>query len=96
MTITSQKVTLKEYLTNIDVICKHVMMSGENQHKVQTAGVRYRTNGVLKIIRARCILLFHVLSLYDKTDLAVLKGVIFALYLVVKASGENVIFRIEG
>ena len=40
--------------------------------------------------------LFHVLSLYDKTDLAALKGVIFALYLVVKASIENVIFRIEG
>ena len=72
------------------------MMSGENQHKTQTAGVRHRTKVVLKITRVRCILLFHALSLYDKTDLAALKGVIFALYLVVKASIENVIFRIEG
>jgi hypothetical protein len=37
-----------------------------------------------------------VLSLYDKTDLAALKGTIFALNLVMKASSENVIFRIEG
>ena len=34
-----------------------------------------------------------MLSLYDKTDLAPLKGVVFALNFVMKASVENVIFR---
>ncbi len=68
MTITRQKVTLNECLANIDMIRKHVMLSDEIQHKAQTAGVRHRTRlAVLKITRPRCILLFHVLSLYDKT-----------------------------
>jgi hypothetical protein len=41
MTITRQKVTLNECLTNIDVIHKHVMLSDENQHKIKTVPVRY-------------------------------------------------------
>ncbi len=94
MVMTRQKVTLNECLTNIDVIRKHVMLSGESQRKTQTVDVRYRTK--LKITRDRCILLFHVLSLYDKTDLATIKGAIFALNLVMKASSKNVIFWIEG
>ncbi len=36
MVITSQQVILKESLVNIDVIRKHVMLSGEDQHKAQT------------------------------------------------------------
>ena len=74
MVITGQKVTLNECLDNIDVIRKHVMLSGENQHKTQSADVMHRTKAVLKVTRVRCILLFQVLSLYDKTDLAELKG----------------------
>jgi RAB protein geranylgeranyltransferase component A len=72
MAITREKFTLNECLANVDVIRKHVMLSGESQHKAKTAGVRHRTKAVLKITRARCILLFHVLSLHDKTDLAAL------------------------
>jgi hypothetical protein len=65
--ITRQQVTLNECLVNFDVIRKYVMLSGESQHKAQTAGVRHRTKAVLKVTRPRCILLFHVLSLYDKS-----------------------------
>jgi hypothetical protein len=95
MTITRKKVTLNECLANIDVIRKHVMLSGKNQHKAQTADMRHRTKVVLKITRARSIHLFHVLSLYDKTDLAALEGVIFSLNFIVKASSENVIFLVD-
>jgi hypothetical protein len=96
MTITRQKVTLNECLADVDVIRKHVMLSGKSQHKAQTSGMSHRTKAVLKITRTRSILLFHVLSLYDKTDLAALEGAIFSFYCIVKASSENVIFRIEG
>jgi hypothetical protein len=96
MTITRQKVTLNEYLAKIDVIRKHVMLSDESQHETQTADMRYRTKAVLKITRARSILLLHVLSLYDKTDLTVLEGVILSFYFIVKSRSQNVIFRIEG
>jgi len=59
------------------MIREHIMLSGESQHKAQTAGVRHRTETVLKITRSGSIFLFHVLALYDKPYLAALKGAIF-------------------
>jgi hypothetical protein len=47
--ITRQKITLNKSLTNIDVIREHIMLSGESQHKAQTAGVWHRTKAVFKI-----------------------------------------------
>ena len=67
------------------------MLSGESQHKAQTAGVRHRTKTVVKITRARSILLLHVLALYDEPDLAALKGTMLSLNFVMEAGGENVI-----
>ncbi len=70
------------------------MLSGESQHKAQTAGVRHRAETVVKITRARRILLFHVLALYDKPDLAALKAPFF--HFEMKAGGENVIISSKG
>jgi hypothetical protein len=58
--ITRQQDTLNECLANIDVIRKHVMLSGESQHKAQTAGVRHRVKAILEVTRPRCILLRQV------------------------------------
>ncbi len=96
VSITRQKVTLNECLTDIDVIRENVVMSDENQHQAQTVGVRYRTEAVFKITRVRCILLLQVLTLDDKTDLAALEGVIFSFNLVMKTSRKNVIINFEG
>jgi hypothetical protein len=70
VSISGEKVSLHECLTDIYVVTEHVMLSGQREDCTETTRMRYRAESVFKIAKTRLVFSAHVLSLYYQTDLA--------------------------
>jgi hypothetical protein len=96
VSISGEKVSLHECLTYIYVITDHVVLSGQREDCTETTCMRYRTESVFKISKTRLVFSAHVLSLYYQTDLAFFELAVFALNLVVKPCGEDLVLWSKG
>jgi hypothetical protein len=96
VSIAGEKVSLHECLTDIYVVTEHVMLSGQREDCTETTRMRYRAESVFKIAKTRLVFSAHVLSLYDQTDLALFELSVFALDLVVKPCGEDLVLWSKG
>jgi hypothetical protein len=96
VSISGEKVSLHECLTDIYVITEHVVLSGQREDCTETTCMRYRTESVFKISKTRLVFSAHVLSLYYQTDLAFFELAVFALDLVVKPCGEDLVLWSKG
>jgi hypothetical protein len=96
VSISGEKVSLHECLTDIYVITEHVVLSGQREDCTETTCMRYRTESVFKIAKTRLVFSAHVLSLYYQTDLAFFELAVFALNLVVKPCGEDLVLWSKG
>jgi len=77
------------------MIGKHVELGGKTENSAETAGSRHQAKSVIIIVDSVCAYLFHVLTLYNESDLAFVKFTSFSCNLVVEASAENFVLGSE-
>jgi len=89
---------LYEGLRNVDIIrvSKHVELGGKTKNSAETASSRHWAKSVIIIADSVCTIAFHVLTLYNESDFAFVEFTSFSFNLVMEASAENSIFKLEG
>jgi len=93
MTVSGQSFSLKESLSNIEVISEHVLLCSQTENRLEFACGRYRAESVVVIAATVFAFLAQVLPLHNQAYFALVKFPPCSLNLVMETDCEDTILR---